>query len=120
MEARQLKTAGKGGNATFIRLRPLTAEEAATGSVKELKVGGVLAGRLKNTYEDDKYKKTNFVLSNEEGQDVIITTAGNLGAKMKEVSVGAYVEITYKGKSPMKSGPFKGTPAHNFVVQYEA
>lgn len=114
-----LKTAGVAGSgkSTFIRLRPLKETEVTT--CKELKLGERISGVLKNTFVSEKFGKNNFVLSQQDGTEVIITDAGNLGSRMTEVPMGAYVEIEYNGKSKMTKGKWAGTPAHNFTVQYD-
>lgn len=103
---------------TYIKLKPLSPEQVEKGIYQELKVGDGISGILESTFVDD-YKKTNFVLKRASGATIAIAGAGNLTKKMAAVPVGAYVEIIYEGKSPIKNGPFKGTPAHGFDVSYE-
>lgn len=115
-----LKTAGAAGSnvkGTFIRLRPL--KDTEVGTCRELKIGERISGVLKNTFVSEKFGKNNFVLSQQDGTELIITDAGNLGSRMSEVAVGSYVEIEYNGKSKMTKGKWAGTPAHNFTVQYD-
>ncbi len=117
-EVRLGSGADGGANTTYIKLKPLTDDQVEKGIYQALNVGDSISGNLVSTFVDD-YKKTNFVLERANGAKLAIASAGNLGKKMAEVPAGSYVEITYEGKTPMKSGPFKGTPAHGFSVAYE-
>lgn len=106
------------GPTKYARLRPLKDAEMQSGNCVEIKPGDLVAGVYVKSFVDEKFGKTNFVILTKTGE--IVLTGGNLGSRMNEVKPGAYVEITYKGKSEMKSGKWKGTKAHNFTVDYEA
>jgi hypothetical protein len=116
MGERTLVTAGATSNRKYVRT---SAPTKASDIYVVLNEGGTVAGTLSGSFIDEKFKKNNFILTNSEGTELVVPQSGNLGVKMSEVPEGAYVEITYKGKSPMKSGNFKGTLAHNWLVQYE-
>ena len=122
MGEKTLKTAGaKTSTVTkFARTSELTEEQAASGNLIGLVPGSTISGTFSSTYVDEKFRKNNFVITQLDGSNVVVAQSGNLGVKMSEVPAGSYVEITYKGKSPMKSGNFKGTLAHNWLVQYDA
>lgn len=90
-------------------------------SVTYLKPEEILDNPVVGTYlesieQETKFGlKTNFKVETEDGI-VVVNGAGNLGAKMERVNIGDTVKIEYKGKSPMKAGPYKGTGAHDFEV----
>lgn len=118
--ARKLTKVELGAKTRYVKTgKALTAEQIATDNYVALDIDGTVAGVLVSTFEDT-YKKLNFVLEIADGSKIAIAGQGNLTRKMQEVPVGAYVEITYLGKTPMKSGPFKGTGAHGFNVAFEA
>lgn len=103
---------------TYLRLRPLKDSEKEKGNVAALNAGDKISGLYVKSFVDTLYGKTNFVILTENGE-VVIPGSGNLNSRMTEVPAGAYTEITYKGKSEMKSGKWKGKSAHNFTVEYE-
>ena len=110
------------GNELFAKLKPLTEEQAGKGYYLEVKEGdsieGVLTAIGVNKFGKEEYRIDTFTT----GKTVILANAGNLAYKMKEkgINIGDAVQITYNGKTPMSSGKYKGTPAHNFTVLGEA
>lgn len=117
-EQRQLESAGPQSNRTFIKLRELKDAEKDKGYYKSLSKGETITGVYTGSAENI-YKKQDYTIRQENGEEVVIASAGNLGSRMSQVPVGSYVEITYKGTNPLKTGPFKGTAAHNFEVMFE-
>jgi hypothetical protein len=115
------EVAGSSGGGTsganYIRLRPLKANEADIGCT-QLEQGGTIDGVLTSVTKN-KFGKKEFEITTVDGTKTYIVQAGNLEYRMKDagVKIGTAVEITYNGKTPMESGPFKGTPAHNFSVK---
>lgn len=111
-------TAGK----VFKAVKPVAAldfidgkdlfEKDYTGEVLE----GIYTGSMPNRFNKNKndYK---FELA--DGTTKIINGSGNLGYQMKDVALNSVVRISYQGKSPMTKGDFKGTLAHNWLVQVE-
>ncbi len=105
-------------NELFIKLKPLTDEQKSKGYYQELTVGGAIEGTLTavgvNKFGKDEYRIAAFT----DGKTFVIANAGNLAYRLKEkgINVGDAVRIEYNGKTPMSSGKYKGTPAHNFNV----
>lgn len=105
-------------NVLYTKLRPLKDAENEKGFYVELPIGDSLSGVLKGS-EVDNYGKTAFSIERADGKTQVISSAGNLGRQMAEVTAGTYVQITYQGKKEMKSGPYAGTPSHQFSVLKE-
>jgi hypothetical protein len=109
-------------NAVYVKLTPLNEEQTTKGNYLSLDKGGsiegILVGTGVNKYGKDEYKIQRFT----DNKTLVIANAGNLKYKMtdKGINVGDAVRITYNGKTPMSSGKYKGTPAHNFTVAGEA
>ena len=61
-------------------------------------------------------EKLDFKFETEDGSIKVVNGAGNLGYKMKYISAGDYVQVTYRGKQEITKGSFKGKEAHNFEV----
>ncbi|BAQ92875.1 hypothetical protein [uncultured Mediterranean phage uvMED] len=87
----------------------------------ELNKNGEIGVVLEGTFEEslvskfDKDKK-DFKFKDEEGKEVIINGAGNLGYQMKAVNRGEFVQIEYLGMQPLPTGKNKGQKAHQFKV----
>lgn len=107
-------------NARYVRLRPLKEKEQTDGIYLSLSQGDTLTG-IYSGNEEGNFGKKNYTIESADGKSipVVISAAGNLAARMSQVPVGAYVEITYDGKTAIKSGPYKGKEANNFSVAYE-
>lgn len=121
-EARNLtKVSLSDKKTTYIRTNPLKDKDLARGDVKEMKAGDSISGILTKKFDDvSKFgTKECYVIETSPEMDTILKQSGNLKALMAKVPVGAYVEVQYKGKTEMKSGPYKGTMAHSFSVAYE-
>jgi hypothetical protein len=89
----------------------------------DLKAGAVAAtGIYSEAVANPRTKKTDYKIleldenGEETGETTIINAGGNLGYRMKDISVGEIIQIVYLGKSPMSKGAFKGTLAHNWDV----
>lgn len=117
-QTRQLESAGPQSNRWFIKLRDLKDAEKEKGYYKSLNKGETITGVYTGSAENI-YKKQDYTIRQSNGEEVVLASAGNLGARMSQVPVGSYVEITYKGTNALKTGPFKGTQAHNFDVLFE-
>jgi hypothetical protein len=110
------------GNELFAKLKPLTEEQAEKGYYLEIKAGDVVEGILAsvgvNKFGKEEYRIDSFT----GGKTVVLANAGNLAYRIKEknIAIGDALRITYNGKTPMASGKYKGTPAHNFSVVGEA
>lgn len=75
---------------------------------------GVIANPM--TKKDDfKFEEVD-ANGNKTGRTVIINGAGNLGYRMKSISLGELVQVVYNGKQAMTKGPFKGTMSHQVDV----
>lgn len=91
-------------------IRPSKLSDEDNGKVL---VEGTFLESLPNHYDETK---SDFKFEIENGGSVIINGAGNLGYRMKEVSPGQLVQITYQGKQEIQTGKMKGRFAHNFDV----
>jgi hypothetical protein len=92
-------------------------------SAGDLNPGDVAAqGQFDAIVANPKTKKNDYRIlqmddeGNLTGTTLIVNGAGNLAFRMKDIQLGEIIQIEYVGKSAMKSGPFKGTLAHNFEV----
>lgn len=97
-----------GSNLEFIRPSKLTDED-----VNKVLVEGLFIESLPNHFDNSKL---DFKFEKEDGSAVILNGAGNLGYRMKSVSPGQLVQITYQGKQEIQNGKMKGRKAHNFDV----
>lgn len=92
-------------------------------SLNKLNEGDVAAtGRYMGIKANPMTKKDDFSFAevdengDETGRTIIINGAGNLGYRMKAISVGQIVQVIYNGKQAMTKGPFKGTLSHQVDV----
>jgi hypothetical protein len=92
-------------------------------SLNKLSVGDIAAqGEYIGEVQNPLTKKTDFKFEdvddngNKTGSTTIVNGAGNLGFRMKSVSLGSIVQVVYEGKSAMTKGPFKGTMTHNVKI----
>lgn len=74
---------------------------------------GIFEGAVPNAFNEDK---NDFRFKTDDGTLVTVNGAGNLSARMSEVSVGDYCRVEYLGMYPIKKGKFKGKDAHSFDV----
>jgi hypothetical protein len=98
------------GEATIEFIRPSKLTEEDNGRVL---VEGVFIETLPNHYDDTK---VDYKIEKEDGSVAVINGAGNLGFRMKSISPGDLVQITYCGKQEISKGKFKGRQSHNFEV----
>lgn len=76
----------------------------------------VIGTYLESFQQETKFGiKTNYKIDTDNGL-VVVNGAGNLGFLMKQIEPGSRIKIEYNGKTPMKKGNYKGTPAHDFSV----
>lgn len=92
----------------FIRPSKLTDDD-----VNKVLVEGVFIETLPNHYDSTK---VDFKIEKEDGSIAVINGAGNLNYRMKSISPGDLVQITYCGKQEIAQGKFKGRLSHNFEV----
>lgn len=95
-------------NIEFIRPSKLTAEDN-----DRVLVQGTFVEAMPNHFDETK---NDFKFEKEDGSVVIINGAGNLGYRMKAISPGQLVQVTYQGKQEIQNGKMKGRSAHNFEV----
>lgn len=120
----QFTDSSREDNSVFIKLKALTDDQKSKGFYRQLEAGQAIEGILKKAGPvTSKFGTKNQYVIEEfvTGANVVIEQAGNLTARLngKNVKVGDAVQINYLGKSPLKSGAFAGTPAHNFRVETE-
>jgi hypothetical protein len=93
---------------------------------KDWKVGDTVIGVFKDTYID-KYKKTATVINVEEtffkgdkaeyaGKDLVLNSCGKLDKAVEKLQKGDLIQIEYKGKSMLETGPYAGKEAHDVQV----
>lgn len=102
---------GRESGITYVKAGDLAANQVAG--------QGIFLGMVENPRtkkKDVKLSETDDA-GNETGRTIIINGAGNLEYRMKKAVVGSLIRVVYEGKTPLQSGPFKGTLAHNFDVQ---
>ena len=110
---------------TYVKLKPLTDEQASKGYYQSINEGGSIEGYLRGTrLSTGKYAgKLEYVIESLDGSKTwVIANAGNLKASItrKGIEIGDALRITYRGKQVAKTGPFAGTAMHNFSVVGEA
>ena len=92
-------------------------------SASKMEVGQTVQGEyveaLPSRFDD---KKKDIKLEevdnngNKTGKTIVLNAAGNLGARMANISLGSLVQIVYLGQSTIKKGRMAGKKAHNFDV----
>lgn len=97
-----------GGGLEFIRPAKL-AEDGITGVILEGVYVGTLPNKFNETKPDYKFQKEN-------GDTVVLNSAGNLQYQMKAVSIGTLTQISYLGKQKITKGAMAGKESHNFEV----
>lgn len=108
---------GSKGNVSFVSAKKL-ADAGTTGVVAE----GTYEGRVE---EQTKFGlKSNVKIRAANGDLIIVNDAGNLDYRMSQaidqgLEIGGAIQISYLGKTPMNSGPYKGTLSHSFDVAIE-
>jgi len=102
------------GDINFIRAKHL-AEQHEAGELSDdgVIVEGIYEGSQQNQMND---QRLDYKFKLDDGREVVVNGAGNLGYKMKFVSPGDYVQIQYLGMQEITKGPQKGRKAHNFEV----
>ncbi len=90
---------------------------------KKLNDAGVTGVVAEGIYESSKLveggpygPKMEYSIRAEDGTLQIVGEAGALKKQMDQVATGSYVQLTYLGKQPMKSGARKGTFSHSVIV----
>lgn len=106
----------KQGAVKFVRAGELS-KAGTTGIVAEGTYEGTIANNKDNRKVDYKIRASN-------GDLIIVNAAGNLSYRMGQaieqgLVLGTPIQVSYLGKTPMTSGPYKGTPAHSFDVFIE-
>lgn len=93
---------------------------------KDWKVGDTVIGVFKETFTD-KYKKTATVICVEEtffkgdkenyvGKDLVLNSCGKLDKAVEKLQKGDLIQVEYKGKSMLETGPYAGKEAHDVQV----
>jgi hypothetical protein len=103
----------------YVKTGALTDAQIEKGIYLSLNAGEAIEGILKDVSTDAKYGKPQYTIETFDGRTLVVSGSGNLPARMSalNVSIGDPVQLNYNGKVPMKSGAFKGTPAHNWRVE---
>jgi hypothetical protein len=98
---------GQGPSLNFIRPSKLTASD-----MDKVLVEGLYIGSVRNEMTD----KDDFKFELEDGSQVLINGAGNLGYRMSKIPLNTLTQVIYKGRQEITSGPRKGKSSHNFDV----
>ena len=93
---------------TFVKPSKLGEEDR-----NKVLVEGTFVEATPNYFDESK---SDYKFETAEGNFVVVNNAGNLGYRMKNVSPGELVQLTYLGKNPIENGKMKGKLAHNFDV----
>jgi hypothetical protein len=104
---------------SYVKLGELTEAQMEKGIYISLNAGDKVEGILTDVGTDEKYGKPKYTITTFDGQTIVVNGSGNLPARLAalNVSIGDPIQLNYNGKVPMKSGKYKGTPAHNWRVE---
>ncbi len=91
----------------FIRPSKLTDNDAGKVLVEGLYLGPVA---------NEMTKKNDFKFQLENGSQVIINGAGNLGYRMSNIATNTVVQVIYSGRNKIAKGPMAGKMSHGFSV----
>lgn len=78
--------------------------------------GQQIEGTYKGSFTTKNYGTKIHKIQTDANTAVGLPGSGQLNAALEKVEEGAKVVIQYNGKSPMKTGKFAGTEAHNYSV----
>lgn len=113
---KQLKAVGAGSlppiNVYFQFSAP---KEGAPESAKQLMPGDTIVGQYNGSFTTKKFGTTYHKVMTENGL-VAIPGAGQINTLIKQVPVGAEVQVVYNGKEAIKKGQFAGKMAHSFSL----
>jgi hypothetical protein len=103
----------------YVKTGALTDAQIEKGIYMSINAGDAIEGFLKDVSTDAKYGKPQYTIETFDGRTLVVSGSGNLPARLAalNVSIGDPVQLNYNGKVPMKSGKYKGTPAHNWRVE---
>lgn len=86
----------------------------------EVDDGAVIKGFYIESKPSAKYPDNqNHYLETIDGKRYGLNGKANLDRALEQVRPGWYVEITYKGKTELTSGPRKGTDCHQFGLAFD-
>jgi hypothetical protein len=94
--------------AKFIRPSDLH-KNGITGVILE----GEFVEALTNPFDNSKQ---DYKFVTEDGETVILNSAGGLAYQMEVINPGTYCQVHYHGKELLTKGKMKGREAHNFEV----
>lgn len=110
-----------------------TVKKVTTGSRlfrkwDDWKEGDIIVGKYEKMYIDDTYESKNYVIKVEEstfklsgksivGQALVLNSMGMLDKAMEDVKEGKLIQFEYTGKGKLKTGKYKGKPAHSCTVE---
>lgn len=113
----QLKRVGGGGN-----LEPISIyyqfnapREGAPNTAQRLTKGTEILGRYDGSFTTKSFGTTYHKVKTDSGLVAIPGTA-QLNKLMKQVVVGAEVQVIYEGKETIQKGAYAGKQAHKFLV----
>lgn len=112
--------ANTGGKVMYAKTGDLTEAQTEKAIYKSIQPGDAIEGVLEAIGTDTKYGKPEYSIRLfSDSSLLVISGSGNLPARLaaQNVKVGDPVQLNYNGKVPMKSGKYKGTPAHNWRVE---
>jgi hypothetical protein len=114
---KQLKQIGGNGSLPPISsyLQFTAPKEGAPATSKQLVAGMTILGSYAGSFTTKKFGSVYHKVQTNEGL-VAVPGSGQLNSLMKQVAVGAEVQIVYNGKETIKKGNFAGKSAHSFSV----
>lgn len=96
------------GELKFVRPSKLTEADRNT-----VVAEGIFEGTVPNKFDD---KKLDYKVRAQNGDLIILNSAGALASQMAKIETGSYIQVTYGGKNLIKSGKMSGKEAHSFIV----
>lgn len=96
------------------REREITSGSVTFLKPKDMQIDQEIIGKLSKVVEG-QYGLT-YYLKQQDGSTIGVNGAGQLDSLMEQIAEGETVRIVYKGQVKLKSGAFKGKPAHQFKV----
>ncbi len=83
---------------------------------KVISKGETIEGTYERSFISGKFNNPTYIVRLANGTLVGLPGAGSLKKGMEKLAEGSKVKVIYNGMSPIKTGQWEGTDAHNFTV----